>query len=77
MSSSQATPQQPVSSEGHSYYMTGETRRSTRDKVTPEYAALLTVCSKSIWVSPYLMHAEVAQLEYEMAEVEAAASAVK
>lgn len=65
----------PVGSEEHAYYLTGETRRLTRDKVTPEYAALLLVCSKYLWVSPHMLHMEVAQLEYEMAEVEAVASA--
>ena len=59
---------------GHPYYLTGETRRLTRDKITPEYAALLTVCSTYLWVTPHLLHAEVAQLEYEMAEVETVAA---
>lgn len=70
-------PQGPagqMDSEGHAYYLTGETRRLSRDKVTPEYAALLTVCSRYLWVSPYMLHAEVAQLEYEMAEVEVMAA---
>lgn len=48
----------------------------TRDKVTPDYAAVLTVCSRYLWVSPILLHSEVAQLEYEMAQVEASASTV-
>ena len=69
---SQAPPAQP--SGKHAYYLTGETRRLTRDKVTPEYAALLTVCSTYLSVTPHLLHAEVAQLEYEMAEVEAVAA---
>ncbi len=49
----------------------------TRDKVSPDYAAVLTVCSRYLWVSPMQLHAEVAQLEYEMAEVEASASSVR
>lgn len=72
MLSSQAPSAQPNGR--HPYYLTGETRRLTRDKVTPEYAALLTVCSTYLWVTPHLLHAEVAQLEYEMAEVEAVAA---
>lgn len=73
MLSSQAPSSQPSGT--HPYYLTGETRRLSRDKVTPEYAALLTACSTYQWVTPHLLHAEVAQLEYEMAEVEAVAAA--
>ena len=66
--------QEQASDGAHTYLYTGETRRLTRDKVTPEYAAILAVCSRYLWVSPYLLHTEVAQLEYEMGEVEAIAS---
>ena len=61
--------------EMHPYLFTRETRsKLTRDKVAPDYAAVLTVCSRYLWVTPIQLHAEVAQLEYEMAEVEASAS---
>ncbi len=65
----------PTEETKHPYLFTGETRsRLTRDKVAPDYAAVLTVCSRYLWVTPIQLHAEVAQLEYEMAEVEASAS---
>ena len=59
----------------HPYLLTGETRRMTRDKVAPDYAAVLLVCSRYLWVSAIQLHSEVAQLEYEMAEVETTVSA--
>ena len=65
----------PTEETKHPYLFTRETRsKLTRDKVAPDYAAVLTVCSRYLWVSPVQLHAEVAQLEYEMAEVEASAS---
>ncbi|DBA85800.1 TPA: hypothetical protein ACH3X1_005353 [Trebouxia sp. C0004] len=65
----------PTEETKHPYLFTGETRsRLTRDKVAPDYAAVLTVCSRYLWITPIQLHAEVAQLEYEMAEVEASAS---
>ena len=63
-----------TSSDGHLYLHTSEYRRMTRDKVTPDYAAVLLVCSRYLWISPMQLHAEVAQLECEMLEVEAAVS---
>ena len=41
----------------------------TRDKVTPDYAAVLMVCSRYLGVSPIQLHSEVAQLETEMIQV--------
>ncbi|KAL0039320.1 hypothetical protein WJX79_003263 [Trebouxia sp. C0005] len=65
----------PTEEAKHPYLFTGQTRsKLTRDKVAPDYAAVLTVCSRYLWVTPIQLHAEVAQLEYEMAEVEASAS---
>lgn len=65
----------PTEEAKHPYLFTGETRsKLTRDKVAPDYAAVLTVCSRYLFITPIQLHAEVAQLEYEMAEVEASAS---
>lgn len=47
----------------------------TRDKVTPDYAAVLMVCSRYLGVTPIQLHSEVAQLESEMIQVETLASA--
>ena len=61
--------------ETHPYFFTRETRRMTRDKVTPDYAAVLVVCSRYLGVSPIQLHSEVAQLESEMIQVESTTSA--
>ena len=63
-----------ISVDRHLYLFTSEYRRMTRDKVTPDYAAVLLVCSRYLWISPMQLHTEVAQLECEMLEVEAAVS---
>lgn len=47
----------------------------TRDKVTPDYAAVLMVCSRYLGVSPIQLHSEVAQLETEMIQIEDTISA--
>ena len=59
----------------HPYLYTKEARRMTRDKVTPDYAAVLMVCSRYLGVTPIQLHSEVAQLESEMVQVETLASA--
>ena len=57
------------------YLYTKETRRMTRDKVTPDYAAVLMVCSRYLGVLPIQLHFEVAQLETEMIQVDNTISA--
>ncbi|DBB06941.1 TPA: hypothetical protein ACH3X3_009592 [Trebouxia sp. C0006] len=65
----------PTEEAKHPYLFTRESRsKLTRDKVAPDYAAVLTICSRYLWVTPIQLHAEVAQLEHEMVEVEASAS---
>ena len=59
---------------GHPYLHTKGARRITRDKVTPDYAAVLTVCSRYLGVSAIQLHSEVAQLESEVLEVETTVS---
>jgi len=67
----------PTEETKHPYIFTRETRsKLTRDKVAPDYAAVLAVCSRYLWVTPIQLHAEVAQLEYEMTEVEASACSI-
>lgn len=61
--------------ETHPYLFTRETRRITRDKVTPDYAAVLVVCSRYLGVSPIQLHSEVSQLESEMIQVESTTAA--
>lgn len=69
-----AEPPETSSDQGHPYFHTKEARRMTRDKVTPDYAAVLTVCSRYLGVSPIQLHSEVAQLESEALEVETVVS---
>ena len=60
----------PSADQSQPYLFTKETRRMTRDKVTPDYAAVLMVCSRYLGVSPIQLHSEVTQLETEMIQVE-------
>lgn len=61
--------------QSHPYLYTKEARRMTRDKVTPDYAAVLMVCSRYLGITPIQLHSEVAQLESEVVQVETLASA--
>ena len=65
----------PSADQSQPYLFTKETRRMTRDKVTPDYAAVLMVCSRYLGVSPIQLHSEVTQLETEMIQVENTISA--
>ena len=69
--------QGPVRPAGHVQHRLSMTARSvvaSLDKIHPQYAMVLAVCSAALWVKPYLLHGEVSLLEKDLAAAEAEAS---
>ena len=67
----------PIRPAGHVQYRLSMTARSvvaSSDKIHPQYAMVLAVCSAVLWVKPYLLHGEVNLLEKDVAAAEAEAS---
>lgn len=54
--------------------MTARSVVASSDKIPPQYAMVLAVCSAVLWVKPYLLLGEVNLLEKDVAAAEAEAS---
>ena len=58
----------------HRLSMTARSVVASSDKIHPQYAMVLAVCSAVLWLKPYLLHGEVNLLEKDVAAAEAEAS---